>query len=273
MLRFFRQIRQRLLPIAIGTDNKLSKYLLYAIGEILLVVIGILIALQVDNWNEERREAEEIRVQLENLVRDLKADKYALEDTRGFNAFRVHAASYLLEQYDGSQKIKAFVEAGEIPKLDETGFWSGPVPESLDKDFTVKAFSWVLRSNPQKLTTDSFEEFKSTGLFALFNNQDIKNKLLEYYRDYFFVFPLEEHHESNTLLLRNSLASQGYSYLDVALLENPIEELLSIPTNLALVKNIIDESTFRSGQASYFIKDLDQLISKIEVEINNYPSY
>ena len=49
MLRFFRQIRQRLL-----TENKFSKYLLYAIGEILLVVIGILIALQVDSWNEER---------------------------------------------------------------------------------------------------------------------------------------------------------------------------------------------------------------------------
>ena len=55
MLRFFRQIRQRLLPIAIGTDNKFSKYLLYAVGEILLVVIGILVALQIDNWNEERK--------------------------------------------------------------------------------------------------------------------------------------------------------------------------------------------------------------------------
>ena len=49
MLRFFRRIRQRLL-----TETKFSKYLLYAIGEILLVVIGILIALQIDNWNEER---------------------------------------------------------------------------------------------------------------------------------------------------------------------------------------------------------------------------
>ena len=51
MLRIFRQIRQRLL-----TNNKFSKYLLYAVGEILLVVIGILIALQVNNWNEERQE-------------------------------------------------------------------------------------------------------------------------------------------------------------------------------------------------------------------------
>ena len=47
MPRFLNRIRQRLL-----TDNKFSKYLLYAIGEILLVVIGILIALQLDNWND-----------------------------------------------------------------------------------------------------------------------------------------------------------------------------------------------------------------------------
>ncbi len=53
MIKFFRQIRQRLLR-----DNKFSKYLLYAVGEILLVVIGILIALQVNNWNEVRLERE-----------------------------------------------------------------------------------------------------------------------------------------------------------------------------------------------------------------------
>lgn len=51
MIKFFRKIRQRLL-----TENKFSKYLIYAIGEILLVVIGILIALQINNWNESQKE-------------------------------------------------------------------------------------------------------------------------------------------------------------------------------------------------------------------------
>ena len=50
MIKFFRKIRQRLL-----TENKFSKYLIYAIGEIGLVMIGILLALQVNNWNEERK--------------------------------------------------------------------------------------------------------------------------------------------------------------------------------------------------------------------------
>ena len=51
MIKFFRKIRQKLL-----TENKFSKYLLYAIGEIILVVIGILIALQINNWNENRKD-------------------------------------------------------------------------------------------------------------------------------------------------------------------------------------------------------------------------
>jgi len=51
MIKFFRRIRQQLL-----TEHKVSKYLLYAFGEILLVVIGILLALQISSWNEQRLE-------------------------------------------------------------------------------------------------------------------------------------------------------------------------------------------------------------------------
>ena len=47
MIKFFRHIRKSLLE-----ENKMGKYFKYAIGEIILVVIGILIALQINNWNE-----------------------------------------------------------------------------------------------------------------------------------------------------------------------------------------------------------------------------
>ena len=70
MIRFFRQIRQRLL-----TDNKFSKYLLYAVGEILLVVIGILIALQVDNWNEDREKNEAFQLALSQVYTDLHKER------------------------------------------------------------------------------------------------------------------------------------------------------------------------------------------------------
>ena len=74
MLRFFRNIRQRLL-----TDHKFSKYLLYAIGEILLVVIGILIALQIDNWNEERKDRIKERQILSSLLEDFSANDAILD--------------------------------------------------------------------------------------------------------------------------------------------------------------------------------------------------
>ena len=69
MIKFFRHIRQRLL-----SENKFSKYLLYAIGEIVLVVIGILIALQINNWNEERKEFRKSKALLEEFRRDLARD-------------------------------------------------------------------------------------------------------------------------------------------------------------------------------------------------------
>ena len=60
MIKFFRRIRQKLLA-----ENRFSKYLLYAIGEIILVVIGILLALQINTWNEQRIED---RTEVELLV-------------------------------------------------------------------------------------------------------------------------------------------------------------------------------------------------------------
>ena len=62
MIKFFRKIRQRLL-----TENKFSKYLLYAIGEIVLVVIGILIALWINNLNQQRKIKTEEQVVLKQL--------------------------------------------------------------------------------------------------------------------------------------------------------------------------------------------------------------
>jgi hypothetical protein len=69
VINFFRRIRQKLL-----TEKKFSRYLLYAFGEIVLVVIGILIALQINNWNESRKiRAQEI-TQLKNFQEDLSLD-------------------------------------------------------------------------------------------------------------------------------------------------------------------------------------------------------
>ena len=69
MIKFFRNIRKALL-----VDGKTSKYLKYAIGEIVLVVIGILIALQINNWNEEKKERKIEKNYVNSLIEDLEID-------------------------------------------------------------------------------------------------------------------------------------------------------------------------------------------------------
>ena len=69
MIPFFRKIRWRL-----AQDNKFLQYSRYAIGEIVLVVVGILIALQVNTWNEDRVSRNKEREVLEDLLKELKHD-------------------------------------------------------------------------------------------------------------------------------------------------------------------------------------------------------
>ncbi len=70
MINFFRKTRKKL-----ADDNKPLKYARYAIGEILLVVIGILIALSINNWNEEKKEAEVEKQYMISLLSDLTKDR------------------------------------------------------------------------------------------------------------------------------------------------------------------------------------------------------
>ncbi len=74
MIKFFRKIRQNLL-----TENKLSKYILYALGESILVVIGILIALQINTWNQNRLALNEERTILKNINTEFLQSRESLK--------------------------------------------------------------------------------------------------------------------------------------------------------------------------------------------------
>ena len=69
MLKFFRKIRKNLLE-----TGKFRTYLFYALGEILLVVVGILIALQINNWNEGKRERKLEDEYLHKIALNIKDD-------------------------------------------------------------------------------------------------------------------------------------------------------------------------------------------------------
>ena len=75
MIKFFRKIRYDLME-----KNKTGKYLKYAIGEILLVMIGILLALQVNNWNEDRKNNLRLTSHYQELKDELNYDLERWQD-------------------------------------------------------------------------------------------------------------------------------------------------------------------------------------------------
>ena len=76
MINFFRRIRKQL-----ADDNKPLKYMRYAVGEIVLVVVGILIALSVNNWNEENKERLVEKELLQQFHTELNSDINAIKNT------------------------------------------------------------------------------------------------------------------------------------------------------------------------------------------------
>lgn len=80
MIKFFRRIRQQLV-----SKNRFSKYLLYAIGEIFLVVIGILLALQINNWNQQRIEDKKEIELLIDLKDEFENNLIELEESININ--------------------------------------------------------------------------------------------------------------------------------------------------------------------------------------------
>jgi len=94
MINFFRRIRKKL-----ADDNQFFKYTRYAIGEILLVVIGILIALQINNWNEVKKTDVKIKNSLVALRNDLIQDTLLITKRRPF----------IIEQYQLNESLRARV--------------------------------------------------------------------------------------------------------------------------------------------------------------------
>jgi hypothetical protein len=105
MIKFFRKIRQNLL-----SKGKIGKYLKYAIGEIILVVIGILIAFSINNWNQKRVLNNQSYQVLLNLKEEIVESKAELESVIDFLEDRVEKRLDFLNEIDlklaDSEKIK-----------------------------------------------------------------------------------------------------------------------------------------------------------------------
>ena len=150
MIKFFRKIRQQLL-----TENKFSKYLLYAIGEIILVVIGILIALSINNWNENRKNSIEEKAILENLLENLKLSK---------------TQSELLISEETALKQRLIQILGISSKM--PNITSEIIPDSIFKNAV-----WELQSDQP--TFNAYNNLKSTNKLNLIKNKNINEKFTE----------------------------------------------------------------------------------------------
>lgn len=154
MIKFFRRIRQQLL-----SENKFTKYLLYAFGEIILVVIGILIALGVNNWNQENKEHRKGDDLLVRIHRDL------VQDTINFknviirnNALREDLKGLLVDLYDGVDNME------EVQDMSKT--WD----QMLDQAFSPN--------------DNTYRSMLSSGTLGLIRNQELKEEILELYSEY-----------------------------------------------------------------------------------------
>ena len=167
MIKFFRKIRQKLL-----SENKFSKYLLYAIGEIILVVIGILIALQINNWNENRKLNDAKNKTLEHIKKEVLSNQKFIE-----------SVDYYHEMVrDTLKKIKPPETAEELTKA--LSFWRGfgitrlrnSAFETAVQSGIIKELDASLAENLNALyaTQNAYNDFGQTASNGLYD-QDFSN--------------------------------------------------------------------------------------------------
>ena len=167
MIKFFRKVRQNLL-----SENKFSKYLLYAIGEIILVVIGILIALQINIWNEQRKD----RIEEANILRDIK----------GSISTDIQQLKLRIELAQGDT-YSANIILNYIEK-------NIPYNDSLNKH------CWVITTTKNKIFTPQISAYKvleSKGI-DLISNDRLKKQILDLYNiDYpTLEYEYENYHQN-----------------------------------------------------------------------------
>ena len=167
MIKLFRNIRKKL-----AAENKLWAYSRYVIGEIVLVVIGILIALQVNNWNIDRTDRKSEVKYLKNIQLDLQKDVTSLSFLINFRKERIEGDLQLIEIIKGA------------PIDDVTEVTKNVVNSIMEQRFSPN--------------NNTYHELSSSGNLNLITNDSIKSLLLE----------LEELYKTNTF----GIDHEGFDY-------------------------------------------------------------
>ena len=150
MIKFFRKIRYDLME-----KNKTGKYFKYALGEILLVVIGILIALQINNWNESRKKEQIEKQVLISLFQEIEKDRILLKEIN--------------YQYQRDLRNLTFFR---------NLIWKEE--HSMEDALALNQFKGLAFRdvNPNRIT---YDEMISTGKIYYLSNQALVNEIINYY--------------------------------------------------------------------------------------------
>ena len=243
MIKFFRRIRYDLME-----KNKTGKYLKYAIGEIILVVIGILIALSINNWNEERKDIAKENGTLYKFLQDLKSDSTYYQ-----------------------------VNLGKILSID-----------SLHKELYLVGFKEkeiIEHSNPsyirRSLVYDPLAKENDPNIANKINNDEIREEIRIYFRSMSTVAEAQNEHEGVVFKIRDFLRYNKLHnvefWFDGKMLDNPREgepENLINESNLVMIsknedfQQLLLESSIKSNEMKQtlriLIKDNTRLITKIK---------
>jgi len=198
-------------------ENRFSRYLLYALGEIILVVIGILIALQINTWNQERLLQKEEVGYLKRIIGDLELDLQALEGVRinyetrlilGSNVLSLLGPNNLetLKRRPGYQQALA-----HIPEY----------TESLRASFGRK-FYLILAISRFSQTENAYQEMLDNGKIAIIQDESLKLDLQKQYKQLLNTRSFQDEvvmHIQHAY--REALSENGISTLS----EAPFEEI------------------------------------------------
>lgn len=230
MIKFFRNIRKKLI-----TEGKTFNYLKYAIGEIVLVVIGILIALQINNWNEAQNEKKIELGYMKNVLEDLKADDLIYSNYKKSNIDVYNTIDSLVIYLNKPDRIKF---------TSKTSYWA--------RIMTVK----FTRAQPVERT---YEQMKSSGQLKLIKNQKVTNGISKYYNS---LSELKQYNEAAILWLADYLKSVGKVFdgeVLLKILKERKEQKTDASTLITEDKAIINE-LIASAQYIYGVVKLSETV-------------
>ena len=149
MLKLLKQIRRKLLD-----EGNLKRYLIYASGEILLVMIGILLALQVNNWNEGRKDGLKEIEYLKELETNLDKNIESLQKSINFQNFTIHGIDQIISHLQN------------------------PSINSSSTDSLLSFYKYSTWYEQISISSSAYESLKNNG-FEIIRDKDIKNKIIE----------------------------------------------------------------------------------------------